>query len=50
LAYAQGLGLEECSEIQIVEEEAFNVVRGFHTVGRIFNIRAQMRPGARRVR
>lgn len=49
-AYAQKLGLSNCGQVQIVEEEAFNVVRGFHTVGRIFSIRAQIRPGVQRVR
>lgn len=48
--YAQQLGLNDYGDIQIVEEEVFNVVRGFRTVGRILNIRAQIRPGVERVR
>ncbi|HHT35816.1 MAG: hydantoinase/oxoprolinase family protein [Candidatus Wallacebacter cryptica] len=48
--YAQQLGLKDYGDIHIVEEEAFNVVRGFHTVGKIFNIRAQIRPGVERLR
>ncbi len=31
--------------IAIVHEEVFNTVRGFHTVGRIYTIEAQVRPG-----
>jgi len=49
-ASAQKLGLTDYGDVHIVETEAFNVVRGFSTVGRIFNIRAQIRPGVRRVR
>ncbi|HEX7715314.1 MAG TPA: hydantoinase/oxoprolinase family protein [Bacillota bacterium] len=30
---------------EIVHEEVFNMVRGFHTVGRIYTIQAQLRPG-----
>lgn len=48
-AYAKTIGLENCDEFQIVEEEEFHLVRGFRTVGRIFNIRAQIRPGVDRV-
>ena len=48
-AYAQKIGLKDYGDIQIVEEEKFNVVRGFYTTGRIFNIRAQIRPGVQRV-
>lgn len=49
-AYAQKLGLTDYGLIQIVEEETFNLVREFYTVGRIFNLRAQIRPGVQRVR
>ena len=48
-AYASQIGLNDCGDVQIVEEEAFNIVRGFNTTGRIFNIRAQIRPGVYRV-
>jgi len=43
------LGLDGADSIQIVEEESFNMVRGFHTVGRTFMIRAQVRPRVSRV-
>lgn len=49
VAYAESIGLKDYGNIQIVEEEVFNVVRGFYTVGRIFNVRAQIRPGVYRV-
>lgn len=48
-AYAQQAGLGDREDMDIVAEEAFNIVRGFYTVGRIFNIQAQIRPGARRI-
>lgn len=48
--YARQSGLDEVPELDIVAEEAFNIVRGFRTVGRIFHIGAQIRPGARRIR
>ncbi|HXL04109.1 MAG TPA: hydantoinase/oxoprolinase family protein [Bacillota bacterium] len=47
--FGKKLGLDEADNIQIVEEESFNMVRGFHTVGRTFMIRAQVRPGVRRI-
>lgn len=47
--HAAEIGLGNYDEIQIVEEEEFNLVRGFRTVGRIFNIKAQIRPGVDRV-
>jgi N-methylhydantoinase A len=37
------------AEIEIVTEEVFNVVREFHTVGKIFALQAQLRPGANQV-
>jgi N-methylhydantoinase A/oxoprolinase/acetone carboxylase beta subunit len=53
IAWATGfgkrLGLDEADNVQIVEEESFNIVRGFHTVGRVFMIRAQVRPGVARI-
>lgn len=36
-------------DVQIVTEESFNLVRGFHTVGRLFAVRAQVRPAVRRI-
>jgi N-methylhydantoinase A len=37
-------------EVEITEEEIFNVVRGFHTIGRIFSLRAQVKPQVRLVK
>ncbi|NLK08437.1 MAG: hydantoinase/oxoprolinase family protein [Firmicutes bacterium] len=41
--------ITDLEDIAIIEEESFNMVRGFHRTGRIFMIRAQVRPGVRRV-
>jgi len=51
-AYKKGrsLGITSLEDIVIIEEESFNMVRGFYTTGRIFTIRAQVRPDVRRVR
>ena len=43
------LGVTELDDIVIMEEESFNLVRGFYTTGRIFTIRAQVRPSVRRI-
>lgn len=48
-ARSLGADADAAHDVSIVEEESFNVVRGFHTVGRIFSIKAQVRPKARRV-
>lgn len=49
-AYAAGIGIDPGRpEIDIVDEEVFNVVRGFYTAGRIFALKAQIRPGINRV-
>jgi hypothetical protein len=32
-------------EMEIVDESAFNMVRGFNTTGRIMNVTAQIKPG-----
>jgi N-methylhydantoinase A len=45
----ESLGITSLGDIAIMEEESFNMVRGFHTVGRIFMIRAQVRPEVRRI-
>lgn len=45
----ESLGISSPDDIAIMEEESFNMVRGFHTVGRIFTIRAQVRPEVRRI-
>lgn len=46
---ARELGVDAADDVSIVEEESFSVVRGFHTVGHIFNIKAQVKPKAQRV-
>jgi len=48
LAKERGLG--ESEEIYVVEEESFQMVRGFRTVGKRFMVRVQLRPQVRRVR
>ncbi|NLS44724.1 MAG: hydantoinase/oxoprolinase family protein [Firmicutes bacterium] len=47
--FARNLGLDEPENIKIVEEESFNMVRGFHTIGRTFMVRAQVRPKVTRL-
>ncbi|HBE80971.1 MAG TPA: hypothetical protein DDW65_24765 [Firmicutes bacterium] len=43
--YPEQIGTQlDRSEIEITTEEAFNVVRGFYTAGRIFSLTAQIRP------
>ena len=42
-------GLDAADDASIVEEESFNVVRGFRTVGHIYSIKAQVRPEAQRI-
>lgn len=37
------------AEAEVVEMQWFNVVRDFHTVGRIFDVKAQVRPSALRL-
>jgi N-methylhydantoinase A/oxoprolinase/acetone carboxylase beta subunit len=47
---AQKMGVQcEPGEIEITEEEVFNMVRGFHTIGKYFALRAQVKPGIQRV-
>ncbi|HHW72688.1 MAG TPA: hydantoinase/oxoprolinase family protein [Firmicutes bacterium] len=48
LGRARGCG--EGAEIYVVEEESFQMVRGFHTVGQRHMVRTQLRPQVRRVR
>lgn len=48
--YAQKMGAAiEAEEIEITEEEVFNMVRNFYTVGKNFNLRAQVKPKIRRI-
>lgn len=50
-AYAGQVGInQEQLEIEITDEEVFNVVRGFYTTGKIFFIKAQVKPGVKPVK
>lgn len=50
-AYAARTGVDpDRREIMITEEEVFNVVRGFYTAGRIFSLKAQVKPEVNRVK
>lgn len=48
--YASSLGYDATGEIYIVEEESFQMVRGFRTVGQTHMVRTQLRPEVRKVR
>mgnify|MGYP000879911236 CR=1 FL=1 len=48
--YAKSLGYAADSELYIVEEESFQMVRGFRTVGQIHMVRTQLRPQVRRIK
>ena len=43
-AMAEAAGIEAV-EIESVQEEEFNIVRGFNTTGKIITVRAQVKPG-----
>ena len=48
--YAAKMGTAiAATEIEITEEEVFNMVRHFYTVGKNFNLRAQVKPRIRRI-
>lgn len=47
-AFSRGV-YQTAPAIEITEEEAFNMVRGFRTVGKLFTLKAQVRPGVERV-
>lgn len=50
-AYAGRVGInQEQLEIEITDEEVFNVVRGFYTTGKIFFVKAQVKPGVNPVK
>ncbi len=50
ISYAQQRGVEvTAGEIEITEEEVFNMVRGFHTIGKQYTLTAQVKPEVRRV-
>ena len=36
-------------DVEIVEEESYNVVRSFHTAGRIISMKAQVSPGVHKM-
>lgn len=43
---ADSLGIKEyADEMEVVHSEVFNMVRGWHTVGRIYDVTAQIAPG-----
>ncbi len=42
---AEEYGLEEIADIDFVERQEMNTVRGFHTSGKILSVKAQIRPG-----
>lgn len=48
--HALAHGYDAASQVYVVEEEGFNMVRGFHTVGKIFSVRTQLRPRVRKIR
>mgnify|MGYP006892194812 FL=1 len=48
--FAEEIGVEASQGVSIVEEESFNVVRGFYTAGHIYSIKAQVRPQVRRIK
>lgn len=48
--YAASQGYKHSDEVYVVEEEQFNVVRGFHTAGQVFTVRTQLRPESRRIK
>lgn len=43
--HAQDLGLSDGVDAQVIEEQSFNMVRGFSTVGRNLRVKIQTRPG-----
>lgn len=50
VSYAQQMGVKVTpADIEITEEEVFNMVRGFRTVGKQYTLTAQVKPEVRRV-
>lgn len=47
--YAKNHGYDATGEIYIVDEESFQMVRGFRTVGQTHTVRTQLRPKVRKV-
>ncbi|HBK68922.1 MAG TPA: methylhydantoinase, partial [Firmicutes bacterium] len=51
ITYAEQMGtLFEPSEIEVTEEEVFNMVRGFHMVGKNYTLTTQVKPQVRRIK
>lgn len=48
--YARRLGYDSSGEVYVVEEESFQMVRGFRTVGQTHMVRTQLRPEVHKVR
>jgi hypothetical protein len=48
--YARSLGYDDAAEVYIVEEESFQMVRGFRTVGQRHMVRTQLSPEVRQIR
>lgn len=48
--YALAHGYEQTDQVYVVEEESFQMVRSFRTVGQTHMVRTQLRPQVRRVR
>jgi hypothetical protein len=44
-ANASLLGLSDDMELSVIEEQCFNMIRGFSTVGRNMRVKIQTRPG-----
>lgn len=44
---AQQMGMQDSPEIDIIEREVMNTVRGFSTTGKIISLKGQIRPGLR---
>lgn len=47
--HAQAQGYDATARVYVVEEEHFNMVRGFRTVGQTFTVRTQLRPQVRKI-
>ncbi len=45
ITQAEEYGFEEIADIDFVERQEMNTVRGFHTSGKIISLKAQIRPG-----
>jgi N-methylhydantoinase A/oxoprolinase/acetone carboxylase beta subunit len=51
IVYAERAGTTvEPKEIEITEEEVFNMVRGFHTIGKLYTLKAQVKPEVRPIK